>query len=82
MSWKWNSRELIELTLDPNSSESTVESSNSYHNIVKPYDNMFKSVDHRVLTNREGPRISVACFLTGVAMPAIVYTPIKELLSE
>ncbi|KAM7465292.1 hypothetical protein LguiB_012854 [Lonicera macranthoides] len=42
----------------------------------------FKSVDHRVLTNREGPRISVACFLTGVAMPAIVYTPIKDLLSE
>ncbi|KAM7483547.1 hypothetical protein LguiB_008130 [Lonicera macranthoides] len=41
-----------------------------------------EGLDHRVLTNREGPRISVACFLTGVAMLAIVYTPIKELLSE
>ncbi|KAM7485206.1 hypothetical protein LguiA_001215 [Lonicera macranthoides] len=42
----------------------------------------FKSVDHRVLANREGPRISVACFLTGVAVPANVYGPIKDLLSE
>ncbi|XVF38416.1 hypothetical protein REPUB_Repub20aG0099900 [Reevesia pubescens] len=43
----------------------------------------FKSVEHRVLANREGPRISVACFFTTGLLPSSrVYGPIKELLSE
>lgn len=39
----------------------------------------FKSTDHRVLANHNGPRISVACFFTGVAVPPKIYGPIKEL---
>ncbi|KAJ9537268.1 hypothetical protein OSB04_030001 [Centaurea solstitialis] len=39
----------------------------------------FKSVDHRVLANHDGPRISVACFFTGVTVPPKMYGPIKEL---
>ncbi|KAM7485202.1 hypothetical protein LguiA_001211 [Lonicera macranthoides] len=42
----------------------------------------FKSVEHRVLANQVGPRISVACFLTGVSVPPNIYGPIKDLLSE
>ncbi|XP_058211921.1 1-aminocyclopropane-1-carboxylate oxidase homolog 12-like [Rhododendron vialii] len=42
----------------------------------------FKSVDHRVLANRVGPRISVGNFFTGVFDPPKVYGPIKELISE
>ncbi|KAL2463703.1 deacetoxyvindoline 4-hydroxylase-like [Forsythia ovata] len=42
----------------------------------------FKSAEHRVLANRVGPRISVACFFTGVAVPPKIYGPIKELISE
>ncbi|KAG5554400.1 hypothetical protein RHGRI_012056 [Rhododendron griersonianum] len=42
----------------------------------------FKSVDHRVLANRVGPRVSVAGFFTGVFVPPKVYGPIKELISE
>ncbi|CAI8608346.1 unnamed protein product [Vicia faba] len=43
----------------------------------------FKSVEHRVLANRVGPRISVACFFsTGVRSSSKLYGPIKELLSE
>ncbi|KAL4590381.1 hypothetical protein LXL04_003310 [Taraxacum kok-saghyz] len=42
----------------------------------------FKSVDHRVVANHNGPRISVACFFTGVAVPPKIYGPIKELTSE
>ncbi|KAF7145892.1 hypothetical protein RHSIM_Rhsim04G0185400 [Rhododendron simsii] len=42
----------------------------------------FKSVHHRVLANRVGPRISVANFFTGVFVPPKVYGPIKELISE
>jgi len=42
----------------------------------------FKSVDHRVVANRIGPRISVACFFTGVAVPPKLYGPIEELISE
>ena len=42
----------------------------------------FRSVDHRVLANRVGPRISVACFLTGVTVPPNIYGPIEDLLSE
>jgi isopenicillin N synthase-like dioxygenase len=41
----------------------------------------FKSVEHRVLANQVGPRISVACFFTGVAAGKI-YGPIEDLLSE
>ncbi|XP_021675615.2 1-aminocyclopropane-1-carboxylate oxidase homolog 11 isoform X2 [Hevea brasiliensis] len=39
-----------------------------------------KSVEHRVIANHEGPRISVACFFTGSIY--MTYSPIKELTSE
>ncbi|CAK7327236.1 unnamed protein product [Dovyalis caffra] len=43
----------------------------------------FKSVEHRVLANRIGPRVSVACFFTPHLYPSTrMYGPIKELLSE
>ncbi|CAK8560019.1 unnamed protein product [Lathyrus sativus] len=43
----------------------------------------FKSVEHRVLANHVGPRISVACFFsTGYRSSSKLYGPIKELLSE
>ncbi|GAU49731.1 hypothetical protein TSUD_43180 [Trifolium subterraneum] len=43
----------------------------------------FKSVEHRVLANQVGPRISVACFFcTGHRSSSKLYGPIKELLSE
>ncbi|EOY05990.1 2-oxoglutarate (2OG) and Fe(II)-dependent oxygenase superfamily protein, putative isoform 1 [Theobroma cacao] len=43
----------------------------------------FKSVEHRVLANREGPRISVACFFTTGLLPSSrLYGPIEELLLE
>ncbi|KAF5950643.1 hypothetical protein HYC85_012636 [Camellia sinensis] len=43
----------------------------------------FKSVEHRVLANHEGPRLSVACFfnLHNYASTRM-YGPIKDLLSE
>ncbi|KAJ8623752.1 hypothetical protein MRB53_032282 [Persea americana] len=42
-----------------------------------------KSVEHRVLANRIGPRISVACFFTTHYSPNTeLYGPIKELLSD
>ncbi|XP_022759650.1 1-aminocyclopropane-1-carboxylate oxidase homolog 1-like isoform X2 [Durio zibethinus] len=41
------------------------------------------SVEHRVLANCIGPRISVACFFITAFQPnPILYGPIKELLSE
>ncbi|KAM6544577.1 hypothetical protein CsatB_025313 [Cannabis sativa] len=43
----------------------------------------FKSVEHRVLASRKGPRISVACFFSTHMLPTSkVFGPIKELLSE
>ncbi|KAL1223735.1 1-aminocyclopropane-1-carboxylate oxidase-like protein 7 [Cardamine amara subsp. amara] len=43
----------------------------------------FKSVEHRVLANKAGPRISVASFFSSSMKPnSTVYGPIKELLSE
>ncbi|KAK6254788.1 hypothetical protein SCA6_016093 [Theobroma cacao] len=43
----------------------------------------FKSVEHRVLANHIGPRVSVACFFTPHLYPSTrIYGPIKELLSE
>ena len=43
----------------------------------------FISVDHRVLANRVGPRVSVASFFnTNIMQTSRVYKPIKELLSE
>ncbi|KAK9724374.1 hypothetical protein RND81_05G067900 [Saponaria officinalis] len=43
----------------------------------------FKSVEHRVLANTKGPRISVAAFFTTSTHPMDrVYGPIKELLSD
>lgn len=43
----------------------------------------FESVEHRVLANPEGPRISVACFFsTSFQASSKLYGPIKELLSE
>ncbi|XP_027336990.1 1-aminocyclopropane-1-carboxylate oxidase homolog 12-like [Abrus precatorius] len=46
-------------------------------------NDIFKSCEHRVLANRDGPRISVACFFyPGLKAYSKVYGPIKELLSE
>ncbi|XP_047322901.1 1-aminocyclopropane-1-carboxylate oxidase homolog 1-like [Impatiens glandulifera] len=43
----------------------------------------FRSVEHRVLANRVGPRVSVASFFsTGFIPTGKVYEPIKELLTE
>ncbi|XP_008224374.1 PREDICTED: 1-aminocyclopropane-1-carboxylate oxidase homolog 1-like [Prunus mume] len=43
----------------------------------------FKSVEHQVLANHAGPRVSIACFLTPHLHPSTrLYGPIKELLSE
>ncbi|KAL3717334.1 hypothetical protein ACJRO7_008848 [Eucalyptus globulus] len=43
----------------------------------------FKSVQHRVLAGRDGPRVSVACFFTWSRMQKTKpFGPIKELLSE
>ncbi|XP_027342539.1 1-aminocyclopropane-1-carboxylate oxidase homolog 1-like [Abrus precatorius] len=43
----------------------------------------FKSVEHRVLANLIGPRISIACFFSSHLTPSPkIYGPIKELLSE
>ncbi|KAJ4967657.1 hypothetical protein NE237_014358 [Protea cynaroides] len=43
----------------------------------------FKSIVHRVLANKIGPRLSVACFFsTGFLPHTRIYGPIKELLSE
>ncbi|MED6108018.1 hypothetical protein PIB30_019608 [Stylosanthes scabra] len=43
----------------------------------------FKSVQHRVLANLIGPRVSVACFLGSSVKPSSKpFGPIKELLSE
>ncbi|KAL9687225.1 hypothetical protein QQ045_031623 [Rhodiola kirilowii] len=43
----------------------------------------FKSVEHRVVANHVGPRMSVACFVTPHRYPTgRVYGPIKELLSD
>lgn len=43
----------------------------------------FKSVEHRVLANRVGPRVSVACFFTpNHYQSRIIKGPLKELLSE
>ncbi|KAK9905427.1 hypothetical protein M0R45_000151 [Rubus argutus] len=43
----------------------------------------FKSVEHQVLANHEGPRVSIACFFTLHLYPSSrLYGPIHELLSE
>ncbi|KAL8140033.1 hypothetical protein V2J09_006054 [Rumex salicifolius] len=44
----------------------------------------FKSVEHRVLPNRVGPRVSLASFFNGTRLlpNPRMYGPIKELLSE
>ncbi|KAG7536610.1 Oxoglutarate/iron-dependent dioxygenase [Arabidopsis suecica] len=43
----------------------------------------FLSMEHRVRANREGPRISVACFVSSGVFPnSTLYGPIKELLSD
>ncbi|KAF8006382.1 hypothetical protein BT93_K0627 [Corymbia citriodora subsp. variegata] len=43
----------------------------------------FKSVEHRVLARKAGPRVSVACFLLpGETHKSKPYGPIKELLDE
>lgn len=43
----------------------------------------FKSVEHRVVANHVGPRMSVACFFTLHSYPSTkLYGPIKDLLSE
>ncbi|KAI8561010.1 hypothetical protein RHMOL_Rhmol04G0302000 [Rhododendron molle] len=43
----------------------------------------FVSVEHRVLANHVGPRVSVACFFNTHGYPSTkMYGPIKDLLSE
>ncbi|XP_016437701.1 1-aminocyclopropane-1-carboxylate oxidase homolog [Nicotiana tabacum] len=43
----------------------------------------YRSVEHRVLSNKVGPRISVPSFFSTGAFPSSkIYGPIKELLSE
>ncbi|PKI68301.1 1-aminocyclopropane-1-carboxylate oxidase homolog 1-like [Punica granatum] len=43
----------------------------------------FKSVEHKVLANKAGPRISVACFFGKSFQPSEkLFGPIRELLSE
>ncbi|CAA2987357.1 1-aminocyclopropane-1-carboxylate oxidase homolog 1-like [Olea europaea subsp. europaea] len=43
----------------------------------------FTSNKHRVVANRLGPRISIACFFSGpINMDKVFYGPIKELISE
>ncbi|KAK9724378.1 hypothetical protein RND81_05G068300 [Saponaria officinalis] len=43
----------------------------------------FRSVEHRVVANTKGPRISVASFITTGMQPTDrIYGPIKELLSD
>ncbi|KAG5588124.1 hypothetical protein H5410_048558 [Solanum commersonii] len=42
----------------------------------------FVSANHRVVANKIGPRISVACFFNGLLAPSKMYGPIKELISE
>ncbi|KAF5775483.1 putative deacetoxyvindoline 4-hydroxylase [Helianthus annuus] len=42
-----------------------------------------KSVEHRVMANEKGPRVSVGCFFTtALAASTKVYGPIKELVSN
>ncbi|KAH7690467.1 Iron/ascorbate family oxidoreductases protein [Dioscorea alata] len=42
-----------------------------------------KSVEHRVLASKEGPRLSVACFFSSPYGPSSrLYGPIKELLTD
>nr|GEX22875.1 1-aminocyclopropane-1-carboxylate oxidase homolog 1-like [Tanacetum cinerariifolium] len=42
-----------------------------------------RSVEHKVVANEKGPRVSVACFfITSLAPSTRVYGPIKELLSD
>lgn len=43
----------------------------------------FKSSEHRVIANKEGPRMSAACFIsTQLSESTKRYGPITELLSE
>ncbi|KAM3340715.1 hypothetical protein P3S68_028349 [Capsicum galapagoense] len=43
----------------------------------------FNSVEHRVLTNKFGPRVSMACFFTTSFLPTQrMYGPISELILE
>lgn len=43
----------------------------------------FKSVEHRVLANHRGPRLSVACFFRpDIGSSPKTYGPIEELVSE
>ncbi|KAJ0478587.1 putative deacetoxyvindoline 4-hydroxylase [Helianthus annuus] len=42
-----------------------------------------KSVEHRVVANEKGPRVSMACFFSSsLTASTKVYRPIKELLSD
>ncbi|TVT98368.1 hypothetical protein EJB05_47453 [Eragrostis curvula] len=47
-------------------------------------NDIFRSVEHRVVAKNRGPRVSIACFFSTHFHPAStrMYGPIKELLSE
>ncbi|KAL6194806.1 hypothetical protein ACLB2K_035881 [Fragaria x ananassa] len=54
-----------------------------FDNLILISNDRFRSVEHRVLANHRGPRISVASFFcTGMLPSTKLYGPIKELLSE
>ncbi|KAK1379854.1 1-aminocyclopropane-1-carboxylate oxidase-like 3 [Heracleum sosnowskyi] len=55
----------------------------SIANLYLITNDRFKSVEHRVLSNHNGPRVSVACFFSTSLMPFTkLYGPIRELVSE
>ncbi|XP_058787942.1 1-aminocyclopropane-1-carboxylate oxidase homolog 12-like [Vicia villosa] len=70
--------------IDKDSASSS--SSSSTTKLVVPSlitNDRFKSVEHRVLANRVGPRVSIASFFSTSFQPSTkLYGPIKELVSE
>ncbi|KAL8210265.1 hypothetical protein R6Q57_006997 [Mikania cordata] len=51
--------------------------------LVMISNDMLKSVEHRVVANEKGPRVSVACFFsTSLAPSTKFYGPIKGLVSD
>ncbi|GJZ82921.1 1-aminocyclopropane-1-carboxylate oxidase homolog 1-like protein [Tanacetum coccineum] len=52
-------------------------------NVLVISNDKLRSVEHRVVANEKGPRVSVACFFSTSLQPSTrVYGPIKELLSD
>uniref|UniRef100_M1DVK5 1-aminocyclopropane-1-carboxylate oxidase homolog n=1 Tax=Solanum tuberosum TaxID=4113 RepID=M1DVK5_SOLTU len=65
----------------PSYSECQVRASRVVGKIIS--NDKYTSVDHRVLANKVGPRVSVPCFFGTDSMSSSkLYGPISELLSE